>query len=74
MGKTVAISEDVHSLVVKKKEEIFNKYRVTIRISDLTDIVLKNCIGKSEELLGLNKKDETSGQKTQDINMQDSLL
>ncbi len=67
MGKTIAISEDIHALVIKKQAEIFEKYRVTIRISDLTDIILKNCIDKSEELLGLNDGDKVKEQRTRDV-------
>lgn len=37
MGKTVAISDDIHTVVSKKKTELFEKYRISIRISDIVD-------------------------------------
>jgi hypothetical protein len=41
MSKTVAISDDLHTIIMKKKTELFEKHRVTVRISDLTDLAIK---------------------------------
>jgi len=41
MSKTVAISEDIHTSVVKKKTDMFEKYGVTVRIADLVDLAIE---------------------------------
>jgi hypothetical protein len=53
MAKTIAISDDVHILITKKKTEIFEKYRISVRISDLTNLILRNGVDRSEEFLSL---------------------
>lgn len=53
MSKTVAISDDAHSVITKKQEEIYKKYRVKVRISDLVNVIVINNIDKAEELLGI---------------------
>lgn len=59
MSKTVAISEDTHLLIVKKQTEIFEKYRVSVRISDLANTILRKFIDRAEEVLGLRGEDES---------------
>ena len=41
MSKTVAISDDIHILITKKQTEMFEKYRITTRISDLVNLAIK---------------------------------
>lgn len=41
MGKTVAISDDVHLLITKKQISIFEKYRISVRISDIVNTAIK---------------------------------
>ena len=41
MSKTVAISEDIHTSIVKKKTDMFEKYGVTVRIADLADLAIE---------------------------------
>lgn len=77
MAKTVAISDDVHILITKKQTEIFEKYRVTVRISDLTNTLLKNSIDRSEEFLclgnGCSQPNTEERIDTKVKNVQDSI-
>lgn len=65
MSKTVAISDEMHIIITKKQTEIFEKYRVTARISDLVDKAIKFGIDnaaeaytpKSEKLKIVEEKD-----------------
>lgn len=49
MGKTVSISDDIHILVTKKKADIFEKYRITVRISDIVNASIKYGIDNAIE-------------------------
>lgn len=49
MGKTVAIYDDVHILITKKQADIFEKYRITVRISDLVNVAIKYGIDNAVE-------------------------
>jgi hypothetical protein len=49
MGKTVAISDDIHTLVSKKKTELFEKYKISVRIADLVNKSIKHGIDKAYE-------------------------
>ena len=44
MPKTVAISDDVHILIIEKQLELFKKYRVSVKIADLTEAAIKHGI------------------------------
>lgn len=50
MPKTVAISDDTHTLISEKKLELFKKYRITIKISDITDAAIKNGIANVDSV------------------------
>lgn len=41
MPKTVAISDDTHTLITAKKLELFSKYRITVKIADIVDTAIK---------------------------------
>lgn len=41
MPKTVAISDDTHILITEKRLELFKKYRIDVKISDITDAAIK---------------------------------
>jgi hypothetical protein len=49
MGKTVAISDDMHTLVSKKKTELFEKYKISVRIVDLVNKAIKYGVDKAYE-------------------------
>lgn len=58
MSKTVAISDDIHILIVKKQIELYEKYGVSVKLSDITEIVLKNCVKDADVLFGYKKVEE----------------
>lgn len=64
MSKTIAVSDNTHVLIVEKQMEIYKKYRVNVRIFDIADIILKNFIDKTEELLGLRSKESKENERT----------
>jgi hypothetical protein len=49
MGKTVAISDDMHTLVSKKKTELFEKYKISVRIADIVDKSIEYGVDKACE-------------------------
>lgn len=49
MGKTVAISDDMHTIVSKKKTELFEKYKISVRISDIVNKAIKYGVDKACE-------------------------
>lgn len=51
MSKTVAIREDVHTSIVKKKTYMFEKYGVTVRIADLVDLAIELGIDSAADAL-----------------------
>lgn len=51
--KNVIIYDDAHKLIINKQTEIFEKYRVSLKISDMASIISKNFIDKIEELFRL---------------------
>ena len=55
MGKTVAISDDIHILLVKTQTEIFEKSRATVRIADITNLAIECGINRAREIYGINK-------------------
>lgn len=44
MPKTVGISDDMHTLVREKKLELFKKYKITVKIADIVNAAIKNCV------------------------------
>lgn len=57
MTKTVIIPDDVHLLIVKKQISIREKYGVTLRISDMVAVGMRNIVDKIEELFNLSNRD-----------------
>lgn len=53
MSKTVAIPDEIHALVVDKQLEIRRKYKITVKISDLIAVIVKNNIDNAGKYLGL---------------------
>ncbi len=47
MSKTVAISDDNHTAIVKKQTYIFEEYGISVRISDLTNAAIRLGIDKA---------------------------
>ena len=41
MPKTVAISDDIHILITEKQLELFKKHRISVKISDITEVAIK---------------------------------
>jgi hypothetical protein len=50
MPKTVAISDDTHTLITAKKLELFSKYRVTAKIADIVDVAIRFGIERVDEV------------------------
>lgn len=68
MGKTVAISDDMHTLVSKKKTELFEKYRISVRISDIVDKSIGHGIDKAcEEFVPQGEKQKLELVKKEDM-------
>lgn len=53
MTKTVIIPDDVHLLIIKKQIDIRERYGVTLRISDMVAVGMRNIIDKMEGLFNL---------------------
>lgn len=58
MSKTAQIPDDVHTLIIDKQIELKRRHRVSVKISDIIAIVMKNNIHKVGEYLGLVNKEE----------------
>lgn len=56
MSRTVSIPDDIHALIVDKQLEIRRKYKITVRISDIIALIVKNNIDKIGEYLGLKSE------------------
>lgn len=50
MSKTVAISDDIHILITEKQLELFKKYRVSVKIADLTEAAIKYGINNVDNI------------------------
>ena len=64
MSKTAPIPDDVHALIIDKQTELKRRYRISVKISDIIAIVVKNNIHKVGRYLGL-KNDEMSDVKNE---------
>lgn len=62
MSKTAPIPDDVHALIIDKQTELKRKYKISVKISDIIAVVMKNNIHKIGKYLGL-KNDEGSDVK-----------
>jgi hypothetical protein len=50
MPKTVAISDDTHTLITGKKLELFRDYRVTAKIADIVDAAIRYGINNVDKV------------------------
>lgn len=84
MTKTVLIPDDVHILIIKKQIDIREKYGISLRISDMVAVGMRNIIDKMDELFRLGsgktvgnndmKIDENDGQKTENGNTENGSI
>lgn len=58
MSKTAPIPDDVHALIVDKQTELKRKHKISVKISDIIAVVMKNNIHKVGKYLGLNNEEE----------------
>lgn len=77
MSKTAPIPDDIHTLITDKQRELKKKHKITVKISDIIALVMKNNINKVGKYLGLQseeKSDDTSesGQHNMNGTKQDS--
>lgn len=59
MSKTAPIPDDVHALIIDKQTELKRKHKITVKISDLIAMYVKDGIRKTEKLLGLKVGEDT---------------
>ena len=64
MSKTVPLEEDVHALIVDKQKDLKRKRNITVRISDLLAMYVKDGIERTEKLLGLKEDENSEGLET----------
>lgn len=57
MTKTVIIPDDVHLVIIKKQIDIRERYGITLRISDMVAVGMRNIVDKMEELFNLSGGD-----------------
>lgn len=50
MSKTVAISDDMHILITEKQLELFKKYRISAKISDITEAAMRYGIDNVDDV------------------------
>lgn len=50
MSKTIAISDDIHILITEKQLELFKKYRINVKISDITEAAIKYGINSVDKV------------------------
>ncbi len=50
MPMTVSISDDAHSLIAEKKLDLFKKYRISVKLSEITDVAIKHGIDSVDEV------------------------
>lgn len=58
MSKTAPILDQTHALIVNKQKELKKKYRVTMKISDIIDVLVTKNIHKLENFMGMNVEKE----------------
>jgi DNA-binding Lrp family transcriptional regulator len=58
MSKTAPILDQTHALIVNKQKELKKKYRVTMKISDIIDVLVTKNIHKLENFMGMNIEKE----------------
>lgn len=72
--KTVIIPDDVHTLIVKKQIEIKEKYRITLRITDMTAVGMRSVIDRIEKLFNLGSSNIGDGVMIEPIKIQGGEL
>jgi hypothetical protein len=50
------IHDNMHALIVDKQQEIRNRYKIYISISDIVTVIIENGIDNIEKLLGLENE------------------
>lgn len=58
MSKTAPIPDDIHELIVDEQTRLKRQHKITVRISDIIALVMKNNIHKVEKYLGITGKQE----------------
>jgi hypothetical protein len=53
MSKTAPILDQTHTLIVNKQKELKKKYRITMKISDIIDVLVTKNINKLENFIGM---------------------
>ncbi len=66
MSKTAPIPDDVHALIIDKQTELKRRYKISVKISDIIAVVMKNNMHMVGKYLGL-KNDEDSNVKDEII-------
>lgn len=56
--KTAPILDQTHALIVNKQLEMKKKHRMTMRISDIIDVIITKNIHKLERYMGINMEQE----------------
>lgn len=71
MSKTAPIPDDVHALIVDKQTELKRRYKISVKISDIIAIVMRNNIDNIGKYLGLknNEGDTTDGKTPEKSNV-----
>lgn len=63
MSKTAPIPDDVHALIVDKQTELKRKYKISVKISDIIAVLVKNNIHKVGKYFGLKNDEEPHNQE-----------
>ena len=58
MSKTAPILDQTHALIVNKQKEMKRKYRLTMKISDIIDVLVTKNINKLENFMGIHVEKE----------------
>lgn len=69
MSKTAPIPDDVHALIIDKQTELKRRHKISVKISDIIALVMKNNIHKVGRYLGLKSDEELD--VTGDIRIKD---
>lgn len=59
MSKTAPIPDDVHALIIDKQTELKRRHKISVKISDIIAIVMKNNIHKVGAYLGLKSEEKS---------------
>ena len=72
-SKTVAISDEIHILLVKTQTEIFEKKRATVRLSDLTNLAIECGIGTVRERYGIAEISKKDSKKPEIVAIEENI-